>query len=81
MRRITFDDEEMMLIAIFEEDSRAETLDYMRTVQPFMGDNDEEMSALMDSAIHKLELVTDEEFADMDLSGYLILEEEDEKEE
>lgn len=81
MRKIVFDEEELLVLAILEPDTRKNTIRSLEEVLPEVKE-DPDMEAIMVSAAEKLKLISDEEFAGLNLDFYRKeLEEEDESEE
>lgn len=69
MRKITFDEEELFVIAIFDEKSRHKAVEEMGLVLTELAE-DPEMHALLVSTMEKLKRISDEEFAKLDLESY-----------
>ena len=69
MKKITFDEEEMFVIAVFNPDTRSNTIHIMSEVLPELKD-DQDMFDLLLSAMEKLKRISDDEYQKMDLSDY-----------
>ena len=69
MRKITFDEEELFAIAVFEPDTRVNTIKRLERVLPELQD-DPEMRDLIRSAREKLKKISDKEYALLDLDSY-----------
>ena len=69
MRKITFDEEELFAIAVFEPGSREETAAKMSGVLEELTE-DPDMHALIVSASEKLKRISDKEFEELDIDGY-----------
>ncbi len=69
MKKITFDEEEMFVIAVFNPDTRSNTIHIMSEVLPELKD-DQDMFDLLLSAMEKLKKISDDEYKKMDLSDY-----------
>lgn len=67
--RVRFEEDEYFLMAMFEKDSRMETMQEIRRILPFVKD-DAEMLALTNSTLKKMEHLTDREFSGLDLETY-----------
>ena len=67
--RQRFEEDEYFLMAMFQKDSRAKTIQEIRFVLPFIND-DADMLTLVNGTLRKMELLTDQEYADMDLEAY-----------
>lgn len=67
MKKITFDEEEMFVIAVFNPDTRSNTIHIMSEVLPELKD-DQDMFDLLLSAMEKLKRISDDEYKKMDLS-------------
>lgn len=66
---IRFEENEYILIAMFQEESRQETIDRIHNVIPYIG-RDEEMLLLINSTLEKLWFLSDEAFLALDLEEY-----------
>ncbi|MBR0411744.1 MAG: hypothetical protein IJI25_12230 [Eubacterium sp.] len=81
MKKHLFDQDELMAIAVFRENTLKETLDSMETALGILEmQEDVDMYALLLSAFGRLHAFTEEDFANLDLDEYLIPEEETENE-
>ena len=69
MKKITFDEEELFAIAVFEPDTRANPIKRLERVLPELQD-DPEMRDLVRSAREKLKKISDREYALLDLDSY-----------
>lgn len=69
MKKITFDEEELFAIAVFEPDTRVNTIKRLESVLPELQD-DPEMRDLIRSAREKLKKISDKEYALLDLDSY-----------
>lgn len=69
MKKITFDEEEMFVIAVFNPDTRSNTIHIMSEVLPELKD-DQDMFDLLLSAMEKLKRISDDEYKKMDLTEY-----------
>ena len=69
MKKITFDEEEMFVIAVFNPDTRSNTIHIMSEVLPELKD-DQDIFDLLLSAMEKLKRISDDEYKKMDLSDY-----------
>ena len=69
MKKITFDEEELFAIAVFEPDTRVNTIKRLESVLPELED-DPEMRDLIRSAREKLKKISDKEYALLDLDSY-----------
>ena len=80
MKRIAFDEEELLVLAILEPDTRRNTIHRLEEVLPEIKE-DPDLEAIVISAAEKLKRISDKEFAGLDLDSYRKeLEEEDENE-
>ena len=61
MKKITFDEEEMFVIAVFNPDTRSNTIHIMSEVLPELKD-DQDMFDLLLSAMEKLKRISDDEY-------------------
>lgn len=66
---IRFEEDEFFVMAMFEKNSRMETMQEIRRVLPFVKE-DAEMLDLINAALKKMERLTDQEFSAMDLEAY-----------
>ena len=69
MKKITFDEEELFAIAVFEPDTRVNTIKRLEKVLPELRD-DPEMRDLIRSAREKLKKISDREYSLLDLDSY-----------
>ena len=69
MKKITFDEEELFAIAVFEPDTRINTIKRLERVLPELQD-DPEMRDLIRSAREKLEKISDREYSLLELDSY-----------
>ena len=69
MKKITFDEEELFAIAVFEPDTRINTIKRLERVLPELQD-DPEMHDLIRSAREKLKKISDREYSLLDLDTY-----------
>ena len=69
MKKITFDEEELFAIAVFEPDTRVNTIKRLEKVLPELQD-DLEMRDLVRSAREKLKKISDREYSLLDLDSY-----------
>ena len=81
MKKITFDEEELYAIAVFNMESREKAITGMEKVLDLM-DDDPEMKALLVSVKEKLKRITDKDYKELDVERYIeeLEEEDDEKE-
>lgn len=81
MKKITFDEEELYAIAVFNMETREKAIAGMEKVLDLM-DDDPEMKALIVSVKEKLKRITDKDYKELDVERYIEeLEEEDDEEE
>ena len=81
MKKITFDEEELYAIAVFNMETREKAITGMEKVLDLM-DDDPEMKALIVSVKEKLKRITDKDYKELDVEHYIEeLEEEDDEEE
>ena len=79
MRKIAFDEEELLVLAILEPDNRRNTVRQLEMILPEIKE-DPDMEAIVVSAAEKLKRISDEAFAGLDLETYQEeLKEEDEE--
>ena len=71
MSKVIFEEEELMVIAIFELEDRQETIKYIEESKEFIEKEDEDLVKLMEQAIKKLTALTDEEYQSYDFAMYL----------
>ncbi len=80
MKKVRFDENEMLVVAMLDENDRVTTLNRMKAVLPVIR-GDEDLSALVISTIEKMKQISDQEYQKLDLETYkLELAEEDEEE-
>ena len=69
MRKIAFDEEELLVLAVLEPDTRKNTIARLEEILPEVKD-DPDMEAIVISAIEKLKRITDETFDLLGLEEY-----------
>ena len=69
MRKITFDEEERLVLAVLEPDTRKNTITRLEEILPEVKD-DPDMEAIVISAAEKLKRITDEAFELLGLEEY-----------
>ena len=80
MKKITFDEEELYAIAVFNMETREKAITGMEKVLDLM-DDDPEIKALLVSVKEKLKRITDKDYKELDVERYIEeLEEEDDEE-
>ena len=81
MKKITFDEEELYAIAVFNMETREKAITGMEKVLDMM-DDDQEMKALLVSVKEKLKRITENDYKELDVERYIeeLEEEYDEKE-
>ena len=67
--KIEFNEDEMLILGIYEEESRAECIEAMKTTLDDLTD-DPEMLDLVQGTIEKLSQITDEDYLHIDFSDY-----------
>ena len=67
--KIRFEEEEYFLMAMFQKESRLETMGEIRAVIPFVKE-DAEILSLINSTLGKMEHISDDEFSRLDLEDY-----------
>jgi len=68
--KVKFNTDEMMVMAMFEQATRTETMRYIEEVVPFV-ESDAEVFPLVASTMKKMRAISDTEFAELDLKPYL----------
>ena len=66
---IRFEENEYILMAMFQRESRQKTIDKIHSVIPYVS-RDEEMLFLINSTLEKLWFLSDEAFLSLDLEPY-----------
>lgn len=66
---VRFDENEYLMMAMFEQGNRRQTMREIRSVIPFLKE-DAEMLSLVNSTLEKMEHISDEEFSEIDLGPY-----------
>lgn len=69
MRKITFDEEELLVLAILEPDNRNNTITRLEEILPEVKD-DPDMEAIVVSAAEKLKIISDEVYNQLGLDEY-----------
>lgn len=66
---VKFEENEYLIMAMFQMENRQQTMREIRSAVPFLKD-DEEMLSLVNSTLAKMEKLSDQEFALLDLEPY-----------
>ena len=69
MRKIAFDEEELLVLAVLDPDTRKNTIMKLDEILPEVKD-DPAMEAIVVSAAEKLKRISDEQFGALDLNSY-----------
>ena len=69
MRKIAFDEEELLVLAVLDPDTRKNTITRLEEILPEVRD-DPDMEAIVISAAEKLKRITDEAFDLLGLEEY-----------
>ena len=69
MRKIAFDEEEFLVLAVLDPDTRKNTIMKLEEILPEVKD-DPDMEAIVVSAAEKLKRISDEQFGALDLNSY-----------
>ncbi len=78
MRRITFEDDEMRVISMFDTSSRETVIKAIEGVIPFTRD-DVELSEVVINTVEKLKRINDKDFRKLDFETYRMDAEEDDE--
>ena len=82
MKPVKFEENELMVMAIFAEKTRQDTVMTLKEALEVLEEtkedvSDEEMIEILSSLIEKLQQIEDKYFYTLDLDSYLLAEEED----
>ncbi len=55
------------LLCIYKRDTRSETMEELKNIRSYLSEDEKELQSLIDTTLEKLQTVTDEEFAVMEL--------------
>lgn len=82
MKPVTFEENELMVMAIFAEKTRQDTVMTLKEALEVLEEtkedvSDEEMIEIVSSLIEKLQQIEDKYFYTLDLDSYLLAAEED----
>ena len=69
-KKEAFDNMELGILAIYESNTKEDTLDYIREAMEFVDSSDQELLNLMEHAAEKLEQISEEEFQKLNLRSY-----------
>jgi len=64
---MNFTNDELNLMCIYQKDTRTELIAALTEMRVYLGEDESELRELTDSAINKLEGITDEQFAELEL--------------
>ncbi|MCD7804480.1 MAG: transposon-transfer assisting family protein [Oscillospiraceae bacterium] len=68
IRKITFEEDELTIISMFEKEDRQGTISEIEDVLPFV--KDDEIEAIVVGTIEKMKMMSDGEFSKLDLGEY-----------
>ena len=82
MKPVKFEENELMVMAIFAEKTRQDTVMTLKEVLEVLEEtkedvSDEEMIEIVSTLVEKLQQIEDKYFYSLDLDSYLLAEEED----
>ena len=82
MKPVKFEENELMVMAIFAEKTRQDTVEALKETLDVLEEtkedvSDEEMIEIVSTLIEKLQQIEDKYFYTLDLDSYLLAEEED----
>ena len=85
MKPVKFEENELMVMAIFAEKTRQDTVGALKETLDVLEEtkedvSDEEMSEIVSSQIEKLQQIEDKYYYTLDLDSYLLASEDDEYE-
>ena len=69
MKKVAFDEEELLVLAVLDPDTRKKTIMKLEEILPEVKD-DPDMEAIVVSAAEKLKRISDEQFGALDLNSY-----------
>lgn len=67
---IRFEENECILVAMFQEESRQGTIEKIHSILPYIMGEDVEVLALINSTLEKLETLSDKAFLSIDWEQY-----------
>jgi hypothetical protein len=76
MRKISFEEDEYIVMAMFEGDTREETIGKIEEALSFVK-NDTELVEVLTSTVEKMKRMPEGQFASLNLKDYLVEDEED----
>ena len=85
MKPVKFEENELMVMALFAEKTRQDTVEALKETQDVLEEikedvSDEEMIEIVSSLIEKLQQIEDKYYYTLDLDSYLLASEDDEYE-
>ena len=69
-KKEAFDNMELGILAIYESNTKEDTLDYIREAMEFVDSSDQEFRDRLEQAAEKLEQISEEEFQKLNLRSY-----------
>ncbi|MCD8397606.1 MAG: transposon-transfer assisting family protein [Lachnospiraceae bacterium] len=69
MTKITFDEEELIVMAMFEAGSREKTAEEIKEILPYIK-GDSELEEVVNATVEKMRQISDDEFVQIDLDVY-----------
>ena len=70
MRKMRFEEDECLVITMFEEKTREKAVQTIKTAKKQMDSKDMELMELMDHVLEKLSLLSDEAYRQFDFDSY-----------
>ena len=85
MKPVKFEENELMVMAIFAEKTRQDTVEALKETLDVLEESkedvsDEEMIEILSSLIEKLQQIEDKDYYTLDLDSYLLASQDDEYE-
>ncbi|MCC8102112.1 MAG: transposon-transfer assisting family protein [Clostridiales bacterium] len=69
MTKIIFDEDELIVMAMFEAGSREKTAEEIKEILPYIK-GDSELEEVVNTTVEKMKQISDSEFAQIDLDAY-----------
>lgn len=71
MSKVTFEEDELAVVALFQENTRKDTIDILKDTLEALEETKEDPLETIASAISKLQMIEDKYYYSLDLNRYL----------
>ena len=71
MSKVTFEEDELAVVALFQENTRKDTIDILKDTLEALEETKDDLLETIASAISKLQMIEDKYYYSLDLNSYL----------